>query len=272
MVWYIFNALLFASIVSCESAETPSSTEATVRSEQASDTTGLPGMSGVHSAVVNSVTQVSKYTYLEVTEKSQRKWLAVPKATINVGEVVYYTGGMLMTQFESRELGKKFPEILFLDRVSKDPQGTQLSTSAPVATTATTAADAVPLPAGNSSVHQALPGMGSSKDTVKQTVRVERPSNAYSIAYIIQHSKELNGKTIRVKGKVTKFTGGVMGTNWVHIQDGTEYNKKFEIVVTTLADLTVGATVLFEGKIGVNKDLGFGYFFEVLMEDAAVIQ
>ena len=61
-----------------------------------------------------------------------------------------------------------------------------------------------------------------------------------------------------------------MGKNWVHIQDGTDYKGKFEIVITTSDESKAGATVTFEGKIVLNKDLGYGYFFEVLMEDAKI--
>jgi hypothetical protein len=110
--------------------------------------------------------------------------------------------------------------------------------------------------------------MGSSKDTIRQQVRIDRPSNSIAIADILKSPKEYDGKRVVVKGKVTKFTSGVMGKNWVHIQDGTEYKGKFEIVITTDAELKVGDIAIFDGPISLNKDLGFGYFFEVLMEDA----
>jgi hypothetical protein len=103
-------------------------------------------------------------------------------------------------------------------------------------------------------------------------IKIEAPKNGVSIASILKNPKTYEGKSVIVKGKITKYTSGVMGKNWVHIQDGTEYNGKFEIVITTLAELKDGDTATFEGLITLNKDLGYGYFFEVLMEDAKAIK
>jgi hypothetical protein len=65
-----------------------------------------------------------------------------------------------------------------------------------------------------------------------------------------------------------KFSGGIMNRNWVHIQDGTKDNGKFDLTVTTQDSVKVGDVVIFEGKIALNKDIGAGYFYEILMEDA----
>ena len=78
------------------------------------------------------------------------------------------------------------------------------------------------------------------------------------------------GKTAKIKGQVTKYTPAVMGKNWIHIQDGSDFNGKFDLTVTSLNDVKVGDVVTLEGKISLNKDLGYGYFFDVIMEDAVL--
>ena len=59
-----------------------------------------------------------------------------------------------------------------------------------------------------------------------------------------------------------------MNKNWIHIQDGTDFSGKFDLTVTSDKEVSVGDIVTLEGKIALNKDLGYGYFFDVIMEDA----
>jgi len=103
---------------------------------------------------------------------------------------------------------------------------------------------------------------------VKADVKVEPCADCITIARLMEDKKEYEGKTIKVKGEVTKFNSGIMGKNWVHIQDGTEYKGSFDLTVTTDVSVVKGQTVTFEGKIVLNKDFGYGYSYEILMEDA----
>jgi len=60
-----------------------------------------------------------------------------------------------------------------------------------------------------------------------------------------------------------------MNKNWLHIQDGTDNSGKFDLAVTTKDSLAVGNTATFKGIITLGKDFGYGYFYDVIMEDAA---
>ena len=62
-----------------------------------------------------------------------------------------------------------------------------------------------------------------------------------------------------------------MGRNWVHIQDGTEYNGKFDLAITTKDMVNKGETVVFEGPIQLNRDFGAGYTYDVIMENARLL-
>jgi hypothetical protein len=58
-----------------------------------------------------------------------------------------------------------------------------------------------------------------------------------------------------------------MGKNWVHIQDGSEFQGGFDLTITTNIQVSVGETKTFEGKIVLDKDFGYGYLYSVLMEE-----
>jgi hypothetical protein len=61
-----------------------------------------------------------------------------------------------------------------------------------------------------------------------------------------------------------------MKKNWIHLQDGTDFSGKFDLAVTTDSEVKVGDNITVEGVITLDKDFGFGYFYEVLMEDAKI--
>ena len=61
-----------------------------------------------------------------------------------------------------------------------------------------------------------------------------------------------------------------MKKNWIHLQDGTENAGKFDLTVTSDGKAVVGDIITVEGKLAINKDFGYGYSYEVLVEDAVI--
>jgi hypothetical protein len=108
--------------------------------------------------------------------------------------------------------------------------------------------------------------------TSKADVKIEPCADCITIAKLLTDKKDYEGKVIKVKGQVTKYNGGIMGKNWIHIQDGTEYKDSYDLTVTTDITVAVGETVTFEGKIALDKDFGYGYVYEVIMEEGKSIQ
>jgi hypothetical protein len=104
--------------------------------------------------------------------------------------------------------------------------------------------------------------------TSRINVKIEPCTGCITIGKLMADRKEYDGKVIKIKGQVTKFNASIMGKNWVHLQDGTEYNDSFDLTVTTDATATVGETLTFEGRITLDRDFGYGYKYDVLMEDA----
>ena len=73
-----------------------------------------------------------------------------------------------------------------------------------------------------------------------------------------------------VRGKVVKFTPEVLGKNWVHLRDGSgsAADGSNDILVTTLDETKIGDVVLVKGVVQTDRDLGSGYSYKVLIEEA----
>ena len=66
----------------------------------------------VHKIVVKEALDGGNYTYLNVEENGQNYWMAVASIPVIVGDTYYYDGGMVMKDFESKQLNKTFDEIV----------------------------------------------------------------------------------------------------------------------------------------------------------------
>ena len=88
--------------------------------------------------------------------------------------------------------------------------------------------------------------------------------------YLYGQSASLAGQPVVLRGRVVKFTPNIMGTNWLHIQDGTGSQGTHDLTVTTSATVQVGDMVVVKGAVTANKDFGAGYAFPVLVEDATI--
>jgi hypothetical protein len=108
--------------------------------------------------------------------------------------------------------------------------------------------------------------------TEKINISVEPGEGCITIANLLENKKSYSGKIVKVKGKVTKLNTQIMGKNWIHIQDGSEFQGEFDLTLTTDGIVTVGEIVTFEGKIALDKDFGYGYNYAILMEESKVIK
>lgn len=106
----------------------------------------------------------------------------------------------------------------------------------------------------------------------RKDVNIESDENSISIAEILSNREKYNGKIVTVKGEVTKYNPAILKKNWVHIQDGTEYSGEYDLTITTLDSARLGELVVFRGKIVLDRDLGYGYKYSTLMEEAIIIR
>lgn len=195
---------------------------------------------------------VPGYTYIRLGQKGAADaWVAVTTAKVKVGEHVRFEGQTVMTNFTSPRLKRTFEQIHFGVLVgqnaapaSADPHGAAQGEQ-PHGTTA-----GAELPIGN-------------------IEKAEGP-NGVRIAELFAQKKSLAGKSARVRGVVVKATNGVMGKNFLHLRDGsgTEAQQDHDLTVTTNETIEKGQTVVLEGTVTLDKDLGAGYRYDVLLEDA----
>lgn len=93
-----------------------------------------------------------------------------------------------------------------------------------------------------------------------------------TVAALNQNKAGLAGKTISAQGKVVKVNNGIMGRNFVHVQDGTGEAAKGtnNLIVTSKQTAAVGDQVTISGVVVLNRDFGSGYSYPLLIEDASI--
>lgn len=106
----------------------------------------------------------------------------------------------------------------------------------------------------------------------KEDLTIEKAEGGITIAELLENKKDLSGKTVKVKGKVTKVNPEIMGKNWIHLQDGTIYEGEFDLTVTSDIIPETGSIVTIEGKVALDKDFGYGYTYPIMLEEAKIIQ
>lgn len=122
-----------------------------------------------------------------------------------------------------------------------------------------------------------MSGGGSDKarppvSTEKIKVEKAKGPDAYNVAETFENAPKLDGKSVSVRGKVVRMSKGIMGKNWVHLQDGSgDAGKKTnDLVVTTQDTPAVGDVVTAKGTLHKDKDFGSGYKYTVIVEEATV--
>lgn len=68
-------------------------------------------------AQVLSTINVSQFTYLEVTQDNNTRWLATTTSAAKKGDTIQFDNGTVMTNFTSKILNRTFPSITFVGRV-----------------------------------------------------------------------------------------------------------------------------------------------------------
>jgi hypothetical protein len=204
---------------------------------------------------VVEVIQGTSYTYIKGKEAMGDKWMAVSKQEVQKGEVYYYDEALPMNNFHSKEIDRTFDEIFFVNSISKTPvnKGAMGNMGAMGG-------------AGSAQSHS-----GKVNTEQNSSITLEKKAGEITVAQIFANRTDYSGKEIEVRGVVVKVNKEVMGKNWIHIQDGTSDNGNFDLTVTSTGLADVNDEVSVKGKITLNKDFGYGYSYEVIMEDAAIV-
>lgn len=199
---------------------------------------------------IQEVLQTSSYTYLRVENQDVEAWIAVLKGDYNVGDMVWYDPGLEMKNFESAELNRTFEKIYFVEHISNQPIVHEM----PVQNQGGVTGDKPQKPV-----------------LTKLNIAIEQPEGVVSIAELYKNRSQYAGKIVKVKGQVTKVNEGIMGKNWIHLQDGTADGENFDLTITTDDSPLVGEIITFSGTFNLNRDFGAGYTYEIILEGAVPV-
>jgi len=198
------------------------------------------------------------YTYVYIDTGSEKIWAAGPQTEVAEGQVIVMDKGMAMPDFHAKSLDRDFDVIYFVGSISGKDSADHPQAEHPSAEHPQAAAGAMGSGADHTVVEKA------------EVVNVAKVAGGYTVEEIFNQSGSLQGQDVKVRGQVVKFTANIMGTNWVHIQDGTGNGETADLTVTTSAVVAPGDMVLVEGPLTVNKDFGAGYKYAAIIEGAAV--
>jgi hypothetical protein len=190
------------------------------------------------------------YVYIRLEE--QELWIATTPFAVSKGDRVQYSGGMEMNDFHSKSLDRSFDSILFVSQagvVSND---------------------------GSVQPDISMQAHGSTEMKIQKPVPAQSPApgeikplaDGKTVAGIFTESEQLKEQVVSLNARVIKISKNIMGKNWVTLQDGTGSEPDNRLLATTQEVVTPGDVVIVKGTVKTDIDLGYGYQYKVLLEEA----
>ncbi len=206
----------------------------------------------MHSVKVNEVLKTSKYLYLNVTENEEQFWIATRIMDVVVGETYYYKGGLLKTNYESKDFNRVFEKIYL---ISSNLVAANHATN----TTAT-----------KSNVSSNKQTTKPTPVPVKATTKKIEVKGSMKISELVAHKSKYDGKTVQISGVCVKSNPNIMNRNWMHLKDGSQ--DDFDLVFTSDTFVPEGKVVTIKATVVLNKDFGAGYKYDLILENGIIIQ
>ncbi|SFV71317.1 NrfJ [hydrothermal vent metagenome] len=200
------------------------------------------------------------YKYLKIDENGKTLWVAIANAPVKIGEKIGYDKKTLMKDFKSQSLNQKFEEIYFASEVYLAEEKKNFKSLKSM----------LDLSPSKKDPHAGM-GRGMTAEPEEIPSKPFIKKDAYSIEEIHMWRKDLKDQNIRIEATVFKVSHGIMKRDWVHLGDGSGNEKKLtdDLVFTTASTgLKKGDKVIARGKVVVDKDFGYGYFYKVIIEEA----
>lgn len=203
-----------------------------------------------------SIESTMGYQYLKVQEKNKEIWVAIANAPVKVGDKIGYDKQTVMKDFKSKSLKRSFKEVIFASEVYLPKKD------------ATHVKDL-----------QDVLGLNKTNNQPKLKEETSNPAKPfekkafYTVEEIFMWKDFLKDQNISVKGKVSKVSKQIMKLDWVHIQDGTgDASKNNEDLVFTIKEIPfkAGESVIATGKLIIDKDFGYGYFYKVIIQESSL--
>lgn len=220
------------------------------------------------------------YTYALLQTGAGQIWIAGPLTELSEGDVVTGANGLAMGNFHSPSLNRDFESIYFVTRFAREGDATRDS-AVPDMTmpkghpqvNEVAAPEIVAMPKGHPSVNELMaPEMAVMPEPTPEIEisLADAPSRTTAIADLFATKAALSGKVVTVAGEVVKFNQSIMGKNWIHLRDGSGDADAGtnDLLVTTNEIVKVGDRVKLSGIVALGKNLGAGYSYELLLENA----
>ena len=186
-----------------------------------------------HSATILETLESGGYTYMKVKESKNSYWIAMTHRDVKVGESIKFTEQGWMKNFHSKTLNRTFEDILFAGEVTQETPKKQI---------------------------QIKPNIMTSS---------YKEANTLTVAELFKNRDKYVGKTVTLKGKVTKTSSAIMKLNWIHIKDGSMFSNMDDLVFTsTQTPPAVGTIIYATGTLIKDKDFGYAYFYPVIIQNA----
>lgn len=233
-------ALLSALLMGCSSEPQPEVAASSSPAQQARDPHATAAPSSIAGSVLETMNS-GGYTYVLIDTGTHKLWVAGPQTSAKLGAAVSASGLMSMRDFESKTLERTFDVIYFAAQITTS----DLSAS-----------------------HAGAPSSG--EPSVQLSADIAPAQGGQTVQDIFQKRDQLVGQEVLIRAEVVKFNADIMQTNWIHIQDGTGSKGTNDLTVTTTATLAVGDQVLVRGVLIADKDFGYGYKYDLIIEDATV--
>jgi len=256
--WILCAAL--SSLLACSpegeaTAETAGAGSATSSGNAPAETTPVSQIpSGRFVGNVVETMDAANYTYVALERGGETVWAAGPQTKVAVGDEIAIGLEMRMDAFHSESLGRTFDPVYFVGELQ--PTG---------ASVATEGHERPGDPHADVSGAHETPAAGSSDS-------IDKPAGGYRVVELWDGRDDLAGREVVLRGRVVKYNGGILGRNWLHIQDGSGDASvgNHDVTVTSDQSASVGDVVTVRGVVALDKDFGSGYSYSILVEEANI--
>jgi len=201
--------------------------------------------SEMHEVLVMEILPTTKYVYLNVKENGKQYWIATRKLDIKIGETYFYKGGLLKTNFESKEYNKVFDKIYLVTSLVQANHG------------------------GSSELNMPQKEQNINKKTTTNTKQIIVKSGSIKIAELVENYKKYEGKIVQISGECVKINPNIMGRNWIHIKDGSK--DDYDLVITSNTFVKEGSMITIKATVTLNKDFGAGYKYDLILENGIIV-
>jgi hypothetical protein len=247
----IFTVCFFAAACGSKAEKAPDV-------QEAPQSAVAPAAPAAYSGTVLSTRDASNYTYLEIQGKGAPFWAAIPRSAVKQGDTVELLSPAVMNNFEAKVLGRKFDTIIFAGGVLINGKQPEAAAGKPQAAAENQKQQEKPVDASS---HMQAASAADASD-------VKQAAGGVTIAEILAKPASFKDKKIVLQAKVVKFLPEIMKKNWLHLKDASVADK--DIVATSAGQFKVGDVVLIEGTVKTNQDFGFGYKYDVLIEEVKI--